>query len=65
MLSDSLDSSTDVINVPKRVFAKIKPDEPLKDKIEDAQRMLQPLIGRLNVKYETLRKRDGIFCLTK
>ena len=61
MLSNSW-NKTDRESISQKVISKVKPDEPLKNKIDFAQRKLQSQISKLEVINEKLkRKHDMIF----
>ncbi len=61
MLSNSW-NKTDGESISQKVISKVKPDEPLKNKIDFAQRKLQSQISKLEVINEKLkRKHDMIF----
>ena len=61
MISNSW-NKTDGESISQKVISKVKPDEPLKNKIDFAQRKLQSQISKLEVINEKLkRKHDMIF----
>ncbi len=61
MISNSW-NKTDGISISQKVMGKVKPDEPLKNKIDFAQKKLQFQISKLEVINEKLQKKhDMIF----
>ena len=59
MISNSW-NKTDGISISQKVMGKVKPDEPLKNKIDLAQKKLQFQISKLEVINEKLQKKHDV-----